>query len=144
MTRTKEEVEALLAELRGRGDPLGVLSDPELQLTAVDAAYARYVSSPTAENMHGWLNVVSATRALGTNVDTHMPMRTKKPLQSEFWDTVHPVESDARLVEPLSEDRLVWLVEIRTPNPSLEGGASYDWVRADLIDLTPVAREGST
>ncbi len=135
-------MKTLLDKLRARrGDPFGVASDPELQLAAVEAAYARYVESPTADNMRAWLNVITATRALGTPVHLHVKMRTTTPLTSDCEDTVYPIGSEVMLVEPLDDEQLVWLVEVRVPDDTLVGGASYDVAQANLVELIPLGRE---
>jgi hypothetical protein len=59
-----------------------------------------------------------------------------KPLTSDFHpEVVHPAGSEVVLVEPLDAARKVWLVEIRVPDETLVGGASFDVAKAELSEL---------
>lgn len=60
--------------------------------------------------------------------------RTKKPIRGDSGE-IRPAGSDVVLVELLDEKKNVWLVEVRVPNPSLLGGASYDLAQVELSDL---------
>jgi hypothetical protein len=63
---------------------------------------------------------------------------TLKALHSDFYpNVVHPAGSEVVLVEPLDATNRVWLVEVRVPDESLVGGASFDLVKAELSDLRP-------
>lgn len=73
-----------------------------------------------------------------------MKLRTLRALRSDFRsDVFYPVGSEAVLVEPLDEGRDVWLVEVRIPDESLVGGASFDVVQANLDDLEVVVTEAA-
>jgi hypothetical protein len=66
-----------------------------------------------------------------------MKLRTLKPLKSDFRpDVSYPAGSEVAVLEPLDEQRAIWLVEVRIPDPSLAGGASYDVTKANLADLS--------
>jgi hypothetical protein len=65
-----------------------------------------------------------------------MRLRTRKSLRSDFSTSVeYPSGCEIRLVEPLDVTASVWLMEVRLPDASLVGDASYDLVTGSLDDL---------
>lgn len=55
----------------------------------------------------------------------------------------HVVGTPLVLVEALDPERRVWVVELRVPDPTLEGGAWYEFLELDLsqIDFAAECRE---
>ena len=73
-------------------------------------------------------------------------MKLRTPVSSNFCQgVVYPTGTEVTLVESLDDARSSWLVEVRVPDASLVGGASYDVVKvpfADLVaDLSPALLE---
>jgi len=64
--------------------------------------------------------------------------RTTKPVKSGFSATMYPAGTEVVLVESLDKERSEWLVEVRVPDETLVGGASFDVVEIALADLEPV------
>jgi hypothetical protein len=63
-------------------------------------------------------------------------MRLRKQINSDFRPGVaYPSGTEVTLIEPLDEWRDTWLVEVRVPDESLVGGASYDTVEVQFVDL---------
>jgi hypothetical protein len=62
-------------------------------------------------------------------------MKLRKAVSSEFRGLSYPPGTEVTLVEPVDDARSVWLVEVRVPDGSLVGGASYDTVEVKLVDL---------
>lgn len=67
MTDEKITIEQL-RQMKLRGDPLGVVRDPELQLTAIEVARKTYEASRTDKDFDQWIAVIAATIDLGTRV----------------------------------------------------------------------------
>jgi len=65
-------------------------------------------------------------------------MKLGQLIRSEFRAGVsYPPGTEVTLVEPVDEARSVWLVEVRAPDESLVGGASYDTFEVALVELSP-------
>jgi len=115
------------------GDPLNVRGDPELQLAAIEAAHVRYKETRTDIDLNNWAAVIAATIDLGTTVR----VRTLSP-SSGFENVTYPIGTEGVLVEMLGTNWLEWLVEVRIPDETLVGGASFDVFEIALTDLEPV------
>jgi hypothetical protein len=65
-----------------------------------------------------------------------MNPRTNHPLESSFRPGyTHPAGSEVILLEPLDQERRLWMVELRVPDARLEGDAWYDHAELSLNEL---------
>jgi len=63
-----------------------------------------------------------------------MFFKTKKEIKSKQHDYTHPIGSQAFPVEP-SKTKNMWIIEIKVPDVTLEGGAWYEIFELPLTDL---------
>ena len=73
-----------------------------------------------------------------------MRLRTKRPVESRTRPGyVHPIGSDATLVEALDPDKHLWFVEIHEPDDTLEGGVWHELFKLQRSDLQVVAADAA-